>query len=291
MTLHGLDQSVAPEAGQAKAMLDKIGGKWWTVYIGGPRFSGSGWTPDRVKQYKAHGITRFLLIYVGRQQDDVSLLTASQGEHDGNEACQIAASFGYSAAGTPLCLDLEGVTFDASPQGSLDYACGWCHAVRGHQLRPGVYSNPRALIPLAARDHRPDWVWVASWVRHGVDHDADPHQAHGLPDSMWSQPGQRVWQYAGTFDNISAQVDGIDVDISVADGHCIAGAGLTGPPPPPPPPPPPGHTYTVRPGDTLAAIAARLDIAGGWEALYALNIAVIGPDPDVIHAGQVLRLP
>jgi D-alanyl-D-alanine carboxypeptidase-like protein/LysM domain-containing protein len=50
-------------------------------------------------------------------------------------------------------------------------------------------------------------------------------------------------------------------------------------------------TYTVRPGDTLSGIAARLHLAGGWQKLYQLNRAVIGGDPDVIRAGTVLRLP
>lgn len=47
------------------------------------------------------------------------------------------------------------------------------------------------------------------------------------------------------------------------------------------------HTYVVRHGDTLTTIAARLGI--GWTTLYADNRAVIGPDPDLIYPGQVLR--
>ncbi|MFC1443046.1 LysM domain-containing protein [Streptacidiphilus sp. N1-10] len=48
--------------------------------------------------------------------------------------------------------------------------------------------------------------------------------------------------------------------------------------------------YTVRPGDTLSAIAVRYGLAGGWRALYRLNRAAIGPDPDRLDAGTVLRL-
>jgi nucleoid-associated protein YgaU len=55
-----------------------------------------------------------------------------------------------------------------------------------------------------------------------------------------------------------------------------------------------GHTdrsasrgdYTVRPGDTLSAIAGRHGTS--WQALYAANRAVIGGDPDLIVPG--LRL-
>lgn len=49
-------------------------------------------------------------------------------------------------------------------------------------------------------------------------------------------------------------------------------------------------SYTVRPGDTLWDIS----IAHGlrtWKTLYALNRSVVGPDPDLIFPGQVLRLP
>jgi LysM repeat protein len=49
--------------------------------------------------------------------------------------------------------------------------------------------------------------------------------------------------------------------------------------------------YVVQPGDTLSGIAARLDVRGGWPALYAANRAVIGPDPDVIDPGTVLAIP
>jgi LysM repeat protein len=53
----------------------------------------------------------------------------------------------------------------------------------------------------------------------------------------------------------------------------------------------PAARWTVRPGDTLSAIAVALGIPGGWQALYATNRPVIGPDPNVIHAGAVLAVP
>jgi LysM repeat protein len=49
--------------------------------------------------------------------------------------------------------------------------------------------------------------------------------------------------------------------------------------------------YTVAPGDTLSAIAAVLDVPGGWPALYAANRQAVGPDPDVIRPGTVLTAP
>ena len=55
--------------------------------------------------------------------------------------------------------------------------------------------------------------------------------------------------------------------------------------------PRPAARYVVQPGDTLSGIAARLNVRGGWPALYAANRQVIGPDPDLIHPGAILVLP
>ncbi|MFN8193615.1 MAG: LysM domain-containing protein [Nocardioidaceae bacterium] len=65
---------------------------------------------------------------------------------------------------------------------------------------------------------------------------------------------------------------------------------------------PPGRTdavVTVRPGDclwtiaaaTLPAGAADAEIATRWQRIWALNRSVVGTDPDLIRAGQRLRLP
>jgi LysM repeat protein len=53
----------------------------------------------------------------------------------------------------------------------------------------------------------------------------------------------------------------------------------------------PAPRYVVRPGDSLSSIAVARAVRGGWQALYAANRRVIGPDPDVIHPGTVLVLP
>jgi LysM repeat protein len=50
-------------------------------------------------------------------------------------------------------------------------------------------------------------------------------------------------------------------------------------------------SWTVRPGDTLSGIAASLAVSGGWQALYAVNRAAVGPDPDLISPGTVLTTP
>jgi hypothetical protein len=231
--MHGLDRAAAPSAAKAKEMLDEIGGSWWNVYIGGPSSGGSGWTPALLEEYKAHGIRRFLLTYVGRQDKQVHLLTANQGRKDGVDACQIAARFGYHE-GTPICLDLEQRTFEAASSGSLDYVCAWCDAVRAQGLRPGLYANRPALVAVASRANRPDWVWVASWIGHSVDPGLHPHRIRHLDDGLWSEAGQRAWQYAGAFKENgvlkACRVGGFDVDINVADSECLAGEA--GPPQP-----------------------------------------------------------
>lgn len=59
------------------------------------------------------------------------------------------------------------------------------------------------------------------------------------------------------------------------------------------------RTVVVRPGDCLWGIAAAhlpagasdAEIAAAWPRLYAANRDVIGPDPDLIHPGQVLLIP
>ncbi|MCX5377962.1 transglycosylase family protein [Streptomyces sp. NBC_00091] len=48
--------------------------------------------------------------------------------------------------------------------------------------------------------------------------------------------------------------------------------------------------YTVKPGDSLAAIADANGLKGGWGALYKANEQVIGQDADLIKPGQNLDL-
>lgn len=48
--------------------------------------------------------------------------------------------------------------------------------------------------------------------------------------------------------------------------------------------------YSVRPGDSLSAIAARHRYPGGWPRLYAHNRKTVGNDPNRLFPGQTLRL-
>ncbi len=51
-----------------------------------------------------------------------------------------------------------------------------------------------------------------------------------------------------------------------------------------------GRVHTVQPGDTLAGIARRFAVKGGWQRLYAANKSVIGPDPNRLYVGTMLRI-
>ncbi|MFF3454811.1 transglycosylase family protein [Streptomyces sp. NPDC002730] len=48
--------------------------------------------------------------------------------------------------------------------------------------------------------------------------------------------------------------------------------------------------YTVRPGDSLWAIADEQKLTGGWSAIYEANRETVGADPDLILPGQSLDL-
>jgi resuscitation-promoting factor RpfA len=51
-----------------------------------------------------------------------------------------------------------------------------------------------------------------------------------------------------------------------------------------------GATYTVRSGDTMSKIAAKLGVSGGWKRLAAANTATV-KNPNLIYPGQKLRIP
>ncbi|HWS35397.1 MAG TPA: transglycosylase family protein [Actinoplanes sp.] len=52
---------------------------------------------------------------------------------------------------------------------------------------------------------------------------------------------------------------------------------------------PSGKTYVVRSGDTLASIATKKKIKGGWRTLFALNKSVLD-SPGQIYPGQRIKL-
>jgi nucleoid-associated protein YgaU len=58
------------------------------------------------------------------------------------------------------------------------------------------------------------------------------------------------------------------------------------------PRPPVPKTYVVKQGDSLWLIAKRFTGSGSrWQEMYQLNRAIIGPDPNKLKIGLVLRVP
>ncbi|MFB7396790.1 transglycosylase family protein [Streptomyces sp. NPDC059810] len=51
-----------------------------------------------------------------------------------------------------------------------------------------------------------------------------------------------------------------------------------------------GRAHVVQPGDTLSSIARRFAVKGGWKALYAANRSLVGPDPNRVVVGTMLRI-
>ncbi|MFD3381077.1 transglycosylase family protein [Streptomyces sp. NPDC058697] len=52
-----------------------------------------------------------------------------------------------------------------------------------------------------------------------------------------------------------------------------------------------GRAHVVRPGESLASIARRYRVKGGWKALYKLNRKMVGEDPGRLNVGTMLKLP
>jgi len=50
-----------------------------------------------------------------------------------------------------------------------------------------------------------------------------------------------------------------------------------------------GQAFTVKAGDTLSLLAAKYNVKGGWQALFAANKAVVN-NPNLIFVGQQLQL-
>ncbi|MDT7665044.1 MAG: resuscitation-promoting factor RpfA, partial [Pseudonocardiales bacterium] len=50
-----------------------------------------------------------------------------------------------------------------------------------------------------------------------------------------------------------------------------------------------GHTYLVRPGDTLSGIATAQRVPGGWQSIYEANRGGLH-SANLIRPGQQLNL-
>lgn len=124
-------------------------------------------------------------------------------------------------------------------------------------------------------------LWIAHWGRNNGRVDSEPSAA---PWPFWA-----IHQYTSR-----ANLGGIHpVDANRFNGsieqlkkYGAGGSSKPAPAPQPQPSPEKPKTYTVKRGDSLSKV-----FGSNWRAVYELNRDVIGPDPNLIKAGQVLRLP
>lgn len=124
-------------------------------------------------------------------------------------------------------------------------------------------------------------VWLADWGNNNQGFNVTPHYPCGLHQTSSN----------GSIAGVSGRVD---IDLAYKDyPNIIKNNGLNGisgsaspAPTPEPAPAPVERTYTVVRGDTLSGIAARYGTT--YQALAAYNGIA---NPNLIHVGQVIRIP
>ncbi len=196
---------------------------------------------------------------------------------------QLKARNAVGAGNLPPCLDLEERSRGALAKVDLvDWVSDFLAAAREATGRRQWMLYASASF---ARDRLGKLEWLdkdcLAWIAHYGRKPGNPG---------WRDDRTVMHQYtsSGRIPGYGADIDRNScwVDLATLTG------GSTPAPPKPPPPPPPSDTsvHVVQSGDNLSGIASRYGIPGGWQALYNMNRDIIGPNPNVIHAGQRLRL-
>src|SRR5690606_486711 len=115
-----------------------------------------------------------------------------------------------------------------------------------------------------------------TWVGHGGEQFAPRadlatrEQQMAVAERVLASQGWRAWPVCSR----EAGVTGYGVTERNAESASV--------------PEPEQSAYTVQPGDTLSKIALPRQL--DWQVLYEQNRDVIGPNPNLIFPGQVLRL-
>jgi hypothetical protein len=201
MIEYGFDAANAPDAATAKIILTDIGGSWVAVYVGGidlAPIARKTWTPQRVREYVAAGITEFLPIYVPLQGafNPAPIVV---------DAVARMRHFGWMSG--PVYLDVE-----APPKpGMLDSAAAWVAGMRARGYQPGVYGPLTFLAQLyGTGSGRPGFAWFAHWLYPHLRHDLDPMTMPGFDPAVYPQ---RVWQYT-----LGEQIShGVSIDGNVSN--------------------------------------------------------------------------
>lgn len=209
-----------------------------------------------------------------------------------NLVTEDAANFVHAVSGAVsagrvqlLALDLEPYedrrnTRGLTPSLIKEWAAEWIRLVKGKfpHLRVGLYADLSTVgagwVPTTA-----DYYWGAAYPVRGLSYSAAARR--DWPTFGSGFPALKFWQFTNT---------PLDMDLgafaSVDALRAWAGSDAAHAPKPSPKPAT-GQTYVVRKGDTMSGIAEAHGVSLG--ALEKANPSV--RNPDVIHVGQVLKLP
>lgn len=137
-------------------------------------------------------------------------------------------------------------------------------------------------------------LWIAYWpnnYQYSWDWPTSPDEmTYGI--GAW--PFWAIWQFSSRNGQLDCDVANMDKDAwmkyAAKNGEpAPVPTPEPAPAPEPKPEPKPTYTtYTVQKGDNLSKIAAQFGTT--WQKIYNDNKEVIGGDPNMIYAGQVLKI-
>lgn len=212
--------------------------------------------------------------------------------HPGKEQAQYFLEFAKAQTGDNLCIDFEPYNSSAPRSAYVPYVCDFAEEIRtAKDCWPWLYANDfhlGMLISLATPAQRGILYQLPLWkAGNNNAYVSSPSVGAG---NLHGWKVLTAWQWHAT---------NIDRDIFYGDANVwhrlgVGGLSTVTPPPvvkPPAPVPAPSPilaTYTVRSGDTLTSIAERFYHNADWQKIAAFNHL---SDPNLIHPGQVLRIP
>ncbi len=129
-------------------------------------------------------------------------------------------------------------------------------------------------------EHMNEEMWTAVRAAPAAWREAQTQEAESAEGGT-EMPSLEFQQLSSAHASLAERVSRLEADVEALKTRAPTGSRR---------PRRAGRTYTVRAGDTLSAIAARLGM-DDWRPLYEANGRVIGPDPDLIRPGQVLKVP
>lgn len=232
-TARWLDSLTPPSAAQARASLQATGAQVWAGYV---VRTDAAWSAAQAMAVASVGC-RVVPIIVPLAGQDLGALAATAHPR---------LALWPTLPRRWLVWDLEG-----GDGWTVQTACNAWPTIRsvtaGIGRVPVLYMPASWLAALATRrdlDPMPSAVWAANWVPGGWP--GSPAQIPGMPDAIWSHPGQRAWQWRDALD-----AAGFQVDATISDLPMDAPAPAPVPAPTPTTPDLPSGTYLVPAGVTI----------------------------------------